>query len=192
MPINNIDSSIIAFPDIQVYIFLMNTTGKRVLVTYKTQTGSTRDAAEVIAAVLAAQGFETTISATTEAGQLDRYDTVIVGAPINGMQWLPEAVEYIRKHATELAHKKTAFYCMSYIHQTGSSFWRKVIEGVFKPAKAIVNPVDTAIFGGRIGEPLPAPMRFIFGIPKNAPIDLWEKDAIADWAQKLAATLTTS
>lgn len=76
---------------------------KRILVCYATKTGSTRETAEAIAKELESKGFEAEAHALAQAGDLSSYDGVVVGAPVNGMAWHPEALAFVRDNAAAAA-----------------------------------------------------------------------------------------
>ena len=158
----------------------------KVLVVYFTKTGSTREASESLAGALRERGVDAL--ALPGSGNPDPagYDLVVIGAPIHGMQWLPEATDYISRRSAALGTVRTAYFCLSYIYPVGRPFWRKAVEKAFLPASKIVPPAKTAIFGGRVEESMPAFARFIFGIPGTAGPDQTDRDAVLAWAAELA------
>jgi len=161
---------------------------KSILVCYFTRHGSTREAAAVMHAYLTEKGFDAEILPLDRVGSLDRYETVVIGAPINGMKWVPEAVSFVEARQKELKQKRTAVFCLSYIYFTGGNFWKKAIEKALDPAAKKTGAIKTGIFGGRIDDSLPAPMRAIFGIPKDAPLSLFDPAPLKAWIAELAGS----
>lgn len=159
---------------------------KPVLFCYMSRHGSTREAAEIMHAFPIKKGFAADILPLAEVTSLAGYDTVIIGAPINGMKWVPEATAFVDAHAVELKGKRTAIFCLSYIYFTGGNFWKKAIEKALDPAAKKIGAERTGIFGGRIDTSLPAPMRAIFGIPKDAPLSLFDPEPIEKWISALS------
>lgn len=163
---------------------------KKVLICYYTATGSTKEAAEEIAVTLRDNGHGVTVIPITEVDSVNQYDAVIVGAPINGMMWRPEAKEFVRKHREELSVKKTAYFAMSYIYRIGRAFWAKRIEKAFDESSKNARPVLTGVFGGVSGNgKLPLLMTFIFGVPKNASNDQRQPEIVRAWAKRLSAMI---
>ena len=76
---------------------------KRVLVGYATKNGSTVGVAEKIGETLGAQGFSVDVRPMTDRPSLAGYDAVVLGSAVNGAQWLPEAVDFVRANRTALA-----------------------------------------------------------------------------------------
>lgn len=155
---------------------------RKVLITYVTKTGTTAQSAAAIGSLLQENGFETVVTPLEEACPMALYDSVIIGGPVNGMAWHPQASAFVAEHAAELAGKDISFFCMSYIYFTGKNFWRKAIAGVFTKPSGAVKPRMTGIFGGKVGERMPAFARLIFGIAKDAPADCTDFDAVREWA----------
>ena len=155
-----------------------------VLIAYVTKTGSTEKAARLIASRLEENGYYTTVLPIDKAGDLETYDDVIIGGPINGMSWHQDAAAFVTANAEKLKSRNVSFFCLSYIYKTGSAFWRKQISKAFNASSAIVKPEMTGIFGGVIENPMPAPIRFIFGTKKDAPADQQDDGAVLEWAEK--------
>ncbi len=155
-----------------------------VLITYATKTGSTAEAAGIIASHLEKNGIYTTVLPIKDAADIDTFDAVIVGGPINGMTWHPDASSFVSSNAVTLRNRKVSYFCMSYIYKTGGKFWHKQISKAFDASSAIVSPVLTGIFGGVIDKPMPAPARLLFGIKKASAVDQRDNDAVIAWADK--------
>lgn len=160
-----------------------------VLVLYKTKTGTTKEAAEVIKQVFIDHDFSVEIKELSEVTSMEKYDGVIIGAPINGMQWLPEVTNFVENNKEVLKKKNTACFALSYIINDGRKFWKKRIKRNFQRGSGVVNPMDTAIFGGKIDKPMPGPARLIFGLSKDNPLDYRNEEIIKEWAEKLIKML---
>jgi menaquinone-dependent protoporphyrinogen IX oxidase len=156
-----------------------------VLITYKTHTGTTKEAAEVINNVFKLKKFEVDLLELSEVISINKYDIIIIGAPINGMRWIPEVLDFVSKNEMDLKSKKVACFALSYIITDGRSFWKNRIIRNFQRTYQSISPIDTKIFGGRISEPMPAPARFIFGLPKGIPLDYRENKTVEQWAMSL-------
>ncbi len=85
---------------------------KRVLVGYATKNGSTVGVAEKIGETLGAQGYSVDVKPMTDRPSLAGYDAVVLGSAVNGAQWLPEAVDFVRSNRAELARVPVAAFCV--------------------------------------------------------------------------------
>ncbi len=161
----------------------------KILVCYHTKTGSTSEASGIISATLKKNGYTVDLLPLAEVTGIEQYDAVVIGAPINGMQWVPQAVQFTETWESALREKKTAVFCLSYIYFTGGSFWQKAIAKTLETAGSRIKAIKTGIFGGRIDSFLPAPMRFIFKIKKDAPLSIFDPKAIEKWTLSLIQSL---
>ncbi|OGO34223.1 MAG: hypothetical protein A2W35_03650 [Chloroflexi bacterium RBG_16_57_11] len=82
----------------------------KILVTYASRTGATAGVAEAIAKTLAENGAEVDVYPMQEVFNLTPYHAVIAGSAVQNRQWLPEAMQFIRTHQTELNRKPFAMF----------------------------------------------------------------------------------
>jgi menaquinone-dependent protoporphyrinogen oxidase len=82
---------------------------KKVLVTFTTHTGTTRDVAVAIAEEITKAGFESEVRELSEVKLPGEYAAVVMGAPMI-MGWHREALKYLRKHNTELTQLPLAIF----------------------------------------------------------------------------------
>jgi menaquinone-dependent protoporphyrinogen oxidase len=82
-------------------------TGK-VLVTFSTRTGSTKDVAVCIREKLSDLGEVVDVAHMNEVTDLSQYSAVIAGSAIQAGKWLPEAMSFIQTHQHELNNKHFA------------------------------------------------------------------------------------
>jgi len=156
----------------------------RILIAYVTKTGTTREIAEEIARIAGDKGIIPDLLPLSAVESFEAYDAVLIGAPINGMQWLPEASDFVEKHKEELKKVPTAYFFVSYLVNSGCAFWRKIIRKSLNKASETVPPVRTGMFDGRVQEAFPAFARVLFGLKKDTPLDLRDWDAIRDWSEE--------
>jgi len=76
---------------------------KRILVTYASRTGSTAGVAEVIGQTLSNPETRVDIFPITEVKDLSPYNAVVAGSAIQGGEWLPEALDFVREHRSEFS-----------------------------------------------------------------------------------------
>lgn len=154
----------------------------KVLIAYVTKTGTTKNAAFQIADVLKENGYEPEILPIADVTKLDDYDAVIIGAPINGMNWHPDATGFVVKNKDELNKVPTAYYFMSYILFQGCNFWKNITRKNLNKVSIMLKPLKIGMFGGKLAKEFPAFARFLFGVKKNSPIDLTDNIAVWEWA----------
>jgi menaquinone-dependent protoporphyrinogen oxidase len=80
--------------------------GRKVLVAYATKTGSTREIAEAIGAVLAEAGYRVTVRPVGEVADIADYDVVVLGSAIYLTRWRREAVRFLRRHRNALSGRE--------------------------------------------------------------------------------------
>jgi menaquinone-dependent protoporphyrinogen IX oxidase len=160
----------------------------KIAIIYLSQAGSTKEVAERIADVLKPL-HEVSLHALVPAMDLGDYDVVIVGAPINGMQWKLEATNFIKDHGEQLQSKKVALFALGLMAYQGRKFFQTKDQTSLNQVSQEVKAIDKAIFGGVSSSPLPTPMRILFGISKDAPNDQRNWDHIEDWAKGLAVKI---
>ncbi len=84
---------------------------KKVLVTYITHSGTTRDVAEAIAEEIGKTGLETELLALSDVKATNEYAAVVLGAPMI-VGWHRNALKYLKTHKAELAEKPLALFLM--------------------------------------------------------------------------------
>lgn len=156
----------------------------RVLITYVTETGTTKRAAQIIAEVLEKNGIYTTTLPLDCVDILEVFDAVIIGGPINDMEWHPDAIRFVVKNEDELKVLDVSFFAMAYVCFLGRSFWKgKMIKLVSDTSKNI-KPRITGIFKGKIEKPFSGPAGWVLGIPKDAPLDIQDDNDVRNWAEE--------
>jgi len=160
-----------------------------ILITYISNTGTTKEAAGLINNIFIEKAFEVELLEISEVSSIDKYDTIIIGAPINGMHWVSEASDFVLKNEISLKNKKVACFALSYIINDGRKFWKNRMIKNFRKINKSVDPIDTMIFGGKISQPMPAPARFIFGLSKGTPLDYRDNKKVEQWAKDLIKAL---
>ena len=83
---------------------------ERILVAYATRKGSTAEVATVIGEVLRTRGYEVDVRPVTRDPALDDCVAVLIGSAVNAGQWLPEAVDFVRKHQHTLSAVPSAVF----------------------------------------------------------------------------------
>lgn len=161
----------------------------KVLIAWFTKTGTTKLAAEEIGRILEESGHSVELRDLAEVSDLSDYSAVVLGAPINGMAWRPEALAFVKANESSLRSKPVAYFLVSYLLFQGGEFWKKKIRASLDEVSAVVKPVKTGMFGGRLPAALPGLARFFFGVRKDSPLDIADPEAVRAWARELASIL---
>ena len=93
--------------------------GKRILVAYTTNAGSTTEVAEAIAKTLGQGEAQIEVRRIKEVADVRPYDAVIVGGPMM-MGWHKEAVNFLGKHQQVLSRMLVACF-LTALHLTKTS-----------------------------------------------------------------------
>lgn len=156
----------------------------RCLIGYLSKTGTTEEIAYRIGFILKGMDIETDVRTIDKIDTFDDYDSVILGCPINAMRHLPEFVSFVREKGAGISAPVDLF-TVSYMAVNGRKIWQNAINKSVASLDAYLKPESTAIFGGRIASRLPAPARFIFGLPNSLPLDLRDWNQIEAWTRNI-------
>ncbi len=122
---------------------------KKILVTYASRAGSTAEVAEAIGKTLGQNGAQVDLLPMQDVKDLAPYQAVVAGSPIRASKWLPEAMQFVRAHRSELTQKPFATFtvcitlAMSNTHQ-----YRQAVKGWIAPVRAQVHPLSEGLFAG--------------------------------------------
>jgi menaquinone-dependent protoporphyrinogen IX oxidase len=83
---------------------------ERILVTYATKSGSTREIAECIGKELTALGAHADVLPIREVTDIASYSSVIVGGLLYRFGWHSEASQFVQTNKSVLKHKPTAIF----------------------------------------------------------------------------------
>ncbi len=162
---------------------------KRILIAYATETGSTAEVAKSVAETLSSKGFGVDVKHVGEVDRLDGYDGVVVGSPIQGMRWRPDAVAFVERHRAELKKTPTALFLLSVALSGGSEFWKGKVRQSLDGISAGLNIVSRGFFAGKIRQDPPFILRLVFSLKKGMDKDARDWGAIKAWAEDLATKL---
>lgn len=83
-----------------------------ILVTYATVYGSTQEVAETIASTLRTEGLSVDLKPMKAAITLQRYDAVMMGAPLYIGKWPKDAHLFLSQHRDSLQEKPSAIFAL--------------------------------------------------------------------------------
>ncbi len=167
---------------------------KRILVTYASQTGFTEGVAEMIGKTIADVNIVVDVLPMKDVQDVTGYQAVVAGSGIQAGEWLPEAMDFIRKNRSELNTKPFAAFlvCMT-LTMKGGDKYRSHVQEWMRPVRELVPTVSENIFAGGLdvkkissfSDRLKFRLSTLIGIWKTGDHRDWE--AIQNWANELKA-----
>ena len=156
----------------------------QVLVAYATKYGSTRGVAEAIASRLAEQGMDVDLQPVGEVRSLDRYDAVVLGAPIYIGRFIGDAQQFLSRYQTALAERRVAVFALGPLNATDDEFTgaRSSLDEELARYPSIV-PFATAVFGGVYDPSKPSFAHKMLAMFPASPLHGRIASDIRDWVE---------
>jgi menaquinone-dependent protoporphyrinogen oxidase len=164
----------------------------KILVTYASRTGWTAGVAEAVGKTLSENNTQVDVLPIRDVKDLSAYRAVVAGSAINGGEWLPDAMQFVRDHQAELKRKPFAAFlvCMTLSMKNGEQY-RSHVSTWLDPVRALARPVSEGLFAGGLdigkipsfSDRLKFHLSVLFGVWKEGDHRNWE--AIRKWAQNL-------
>ena len=163
----------------------------RLLVAYATRCGSTKGVAEAIGRGLAAAGWGVDVRPVGEVRDLRPYRAAVIGSPIRGGRWLPEAVDFVRKNGEALKRMPVAYFAVCLTLRDDTEGNRSEVAACLDPVCELVQPVELGLFAGALDpSSLPLVLRLLLRCIKAPAGDFRDWNAIRAWAVKLGKEMT--
>jgi menaquinone-dependent protoporphyrinogen oxidase len=123
----------------------------KILITYASRAGSTAEIAEAIGKTLTERGTQVEVLPMQDVKDLPSYKAVVAGSAIRNSKWLPEAMQFVQTHRSELSQKPFATFtvCIT-LAMSNTDQYRKVVAEWIQPVRAQVRPVSEGLFAGRL------------------------------------------
>lgn len=160
----------------------------RVLVTYATKHGSTREIAEAIAATISGHGIAAEVLPVEDVGEIASNDAVVLGSAIYMGRWLKEATEFTRRHRASLAERPLWLF-------SSGPLGTEVVDTEEQPKELselleMLEPRDHRLFYGALTkDALGFGERTVVKAVKAPEGDFRDWDEIQAWAAAIAAEL---
>jgi menaquinone-dependent protoporphyrinogen oxidase len=120
----------------------------RILVTYATRTGSTVGVASAIAETLSQRGFAVDVKPVKDNPSPAGYQAVLIGSAVNGANWLPEAIEYVRTHQADLKQAPVALFCVHIMNIADDEKSLQKRQAYLKEVRPLLGSAEEAYFAG--------------------------------------------
>jgi menaquinone-dependent protoporphyrinogen oxidase len=160
-----------------------------ILVVYATRAGSTKGVAEAVTEELRSSGHTVDLVPVTEASAVNGYQAVVIGSAVNGAQWLPEAVEFVKANQAALNRVPVALFTVHMMNFGNEAKYVKRRHAYLSEVRPLINPVDEAFFGGvaAVSDSDGRFARWIYKRFGGQTGDRRDWDAIRAWAGALPA-----
>ena len=123
----------------------------RILVTYASRAGSTAGVAEAIGQTLVEKGLQLDVLPMQDFKDLSPYQAVVAGSAIRGQKWLPEAMQFVNAHRSELERKPfAAFMVCITLSMTNAGQYLEGLKSWMSPVRDLVPPVSEGYFAGAL------------------------------------------
>jgi menaquinone-dependent protoporphyrinogen oxidase len=165
----------------------------KILVTYASKYGATKEIAEKIGSVLRQEGLPVDVHPVDDVRDLAPYTAVVLGSAVYIGKWQKEAVEFLQAHAETLTGRPVWLFSSG---PTGEGDPVKLLEGWRLPADVQpvadrIRPRDIAVFHGFINR---EKMNFIEkwavkSVVKKPFGDFRDWGMIGAWASSIAGEL---
>ncbi len=158
----------------------------KILIVYASKCGSTGEVAQAIGQSLCDKGATVDVRPVKTVTSVDGYRAVVVGSAIRMGQWLPEAVEFLKKNQARLSRIPTAFFTVHIQNVDDSPESQAARAAYAAPVRQLVTPSAEAFFAGKIEL---ARMSFFDRLISQAikaqDRDLRDWDKIRGWGQSI-------
>ncbi len=168
----------------------------KILVTYASKYGATKEIAEKIGAVLRQAGLQANVLPTDSTLEPAAYQAVILGSAVYIGKWQKEAVAFLQAHEKALTERPVWIFSSG---PSGVGDPGELVEGWrlpadVKPVADRIRPRDVTVFHGNID---PAKINFmekfaVKNVVKKPFGDYRDWKMIEGWSNTIAAALKNS
>jgi menaquinone-dependent protoporphyrinogen oxidase len=131
----------------------VNSAKKRILVAYATRTGSTVGVAAAIGETLGSRDFSVEVKPFNENPSIEGYQAVALGSAVNGGQWLPEAVDFVKNHQQVLQQIPVVLFSVHIMNLGDDEKSKDNRKAYLNAVRPLFHPVDEVFFAGMGSDP---------------------------------------
>lgn len=173
---------------------------EKILVTYASKYGSTREVAAAVAAAVA-EALTGTLNGTglsvdclpaREVRDLEGYRAVVLGAPLYMFHWHKDALQFLSRCRRALEALPVAVFALGPFNDKEDE-WQEVRGELDKELAKFpwLTPAAVTVFGGKFDpNALTFPWNLVPALKNMPPSDIRDWDKIRAWAESLFPVLT--
>ncbi|MBN1465969.1 flavodoxin domain-containing protein [candidate division KSB1 bacterium] len=172
----------------------------KVLVTYSSGYGTTKEVAEKIAGILdQTHGLVVTVKSIDDVSGIQEFDGIIIGSSVRADRPLANVRDFFARYSSELAQKQLAIFavCLAANSSEGCDRVKKEYIAQITAKYPRLKPICTQAFGGKIDfDQLNPVMQQLMksvlkkiGIATEGSVDMRNWDLIEAWAVELREKL---
>jgi len=164
----------------------------KVLATYASKYGATREVADRIAATLRGYGMEADVRPAKDKPDVAAYDAVILGSAVFASSWMKEAADFAASNAAPLSERPVWLFSVglagTQTGRLGRLNWPEPKQ--VAPLRETIHPRDYRFFTGALRARSLDPLkRLFFKLARVTYGDFRDWDAIEAWAHEIAKDL---
>ena len=165
---------------------------KPILVAYASHAGSTKEVADAIGTALQEHGARVDVRPVQDITTLEPYSAVLVGSAIHAAKWLPEAVQFVKQHTSELKRLPLTYFLVCATLREDTPEHHREVLAYLDPVRVIVEPLEIGLFAGKLdASKLPFLERMLVKAMRSEQGDWRNWEAVHEWAGKVRDLLET-
>ena len=159
---------------------------KPILIAYATRAGSTTEVAAAIGEIIKQRGFRVAVKPVKEVPSLKDYQAVILGSAIRMGNWLPEAVDFVKKNQQALNRVPTAVFTVHMLNTGDDETSRNNRMAYLDSVRPLLNNPEEVYFEGKMDfSRLSTLDRMIAKLVKAVESDHRDWEGIRSWAGRI-------
>ena len=123
---------------------------KKILITYASLAGSTKELAEAAREEFRKAGFETEILPVHQMGNVADFDGIFLGSSILAGKIQPKAMKALEQNTAALKTKKLAVFGACMALGNGTAEQKKEAENYLEVVQTILPQAETRVFAGKM------------------------------------------
>jgi len=127
--------------DIQLIESDCKKNGKKYLVAYESNCGSTSGVAKAVGDVMCRQGAAVDVRHIKNITDVSAYDGVVIGSAVKSASWYPEAIRFVKDNQDHLRQKPVVYFltCLKLYNDTQKN--RDIAQSYFDPVLKTVSEI---------------------------------------------------